>query len=101
MKATSRMWTSFVAGFVCKSVSTENTQRQEYGLRVHERTGKTGETFHGVVEYTRRFRPKLVICENVAGRLKRNRGCEPQTHSVRMAVEELGCSFAYNFLLPQ
>jgi hypothetical protein len=59
------------------------------------------------VEYTRRFRPKLVICENVAGLLKRNRGCEPQIHSVRMAFEGLGYSFAYtqldarNFLLPQ
>ena len=69
--------------------------------------GNTGETFHGVLEYTRRFRPKLVICENVAGLLKRNRGCEPQIHSVRMAFEGLGYSFAYtqldarNFMLPQ
>ena len=59
------------------------------------------------MEYTRRFRPKLVICENVAGLLKRNRGCEPQIHSVRMAFEGLGYAFAYtqldaiNFLLRQ
>ena len=59
---------------------------------------------HGVLEYTRRFRPKLVICENVAGLLKRNRGCEPQIRSVRMGFEELGYSFcvhAANFVLPQ
>ena len=62
--------------------------------------------FHGVVEYTRRFRPKLVICENVTGLLKRNRGCEPQIQSVRMVFEELGYSFAYtqldarNFMWP-
>ena len=60
-----------------------------------------------MVEYTRRFRPKLVICESVAGLLKRNCGCEPHIHSVRMAFEELGYSFAYtqldarNLLLPQ
>ena len=69
--------------------------------------GKTGETFHCVLEYTRRFRPKLVICENVAGLLKRSRGCEPQIQSVRMVVEELGYSLAYtqldarNSVLPQ
>ena len=44
--------------------------------------------FNGVVEYTRRFRPKLVICENVAGLLKRNSGCEPHINSVRMAFGE-------------
>ena len=54
--------------------------------------------FHDVLEYTRRFRPKLVICENVAGLLKRNRGCEPQIHAVRMAFDELGYSFAYTQL---
>ena len=59
------------------------------------------------MEYTRRFRPKLVMCENVAGLLKRNRGCEPQIHSVRMAFEGLGYPCAYtqldarHFLLPQ
>ena len=51
---------------------------------IDECTGKTGETFHAVLEYTRRFRLKLVICENVAGVLKTNRGCEPQIHSVRI-----------------
>ncbi len=41
------------------------------------------------------------------GLLKRNRGCEPQIHSVRVAIEELGYAFAYaqldarNFMLPQ
>jgi site-specific DNA-cytosine methylase len=49
----------------------------------------------------------LVICENVSGLLKRNRGCEPQIHFVRMAFEELGYAFAYtqldarNFMLLQ
>ena len=44
------------------------------------------------------FRPKLVICENVVGLLKGNRGCEPQIHSVRVAFEEIGYLFAYTHL---
>ena len=73
----------FVAGFVCKSVSTENTQRGDYGECIDDGTGQTGETFQGVLEYARRFCPKLVICENVAGLPNRNRGRNPQIHSVR------------------
>ena len=76
-------------------MSTEDTQRREYGQRIDDCTGKTGETFHCVLEYARRFRPKLVICEKVVGLLNRNCGCDPQTHSVRVASEELGYSFAY------
>ena len=97
----------FVAGFVCKSVSTENTQRGDYVECIDDGTGQTGETFQGVLGYARRFRPKLVICENVAGLLKRNRGRNPQIHSVRAAFEKLGYSFAHmqldarNFLVPQ
>ena len=34
----------FVAGFVCKSVSTENTQRGDYGECIDDGTGQTGET---------------------------------------------------------
>ena len=55
----------------------------------------------------RRFRPKLVICENVPGLVKRNRDCEPQIHSVRMAFVRLGWPFAHtqldarHFLVPQ
>ena len=97
----------FVAGFVCKSVSTENTQRGDYGECIDDGTGQTGESFQGVLGYARRFRPKLVICENVAGLLKRNRGRNPQIHSVRAAFEKLGYSYAHmqfdarNFLVPQ
>ncbi|MFM7990255.1 MAG: DNA cytosine methyltransferase, partial [Candidatus Fonsibacter sp.] len=58
-------------------------------------TGQTGETFHCVFGYARRFRPKLAICENVSGLLKRNRGCDAQIHSARAACEELGYLFAY------
>jgi len=64
----------FVAGFVCKSVSTENLYRGSYGQCVADARGPTGETFEGVLGYARRFRPKLLICENVSGLLKRAHG---------------------------
>ena len=97
----------FVAGFVCKSVSTENIPRGDYGKCIDDGAGQTGESFQGVLGYARRFRPKLVICENVAGLLKRNRGRNPQIHSVRAAFEKLAYSLAHmqldarNFLVPQ
>jgi site-specific DNA-cytosine methylase len=49
----------------------------------------------------------LVICGNVAGLLKRNRGRNPQIYPVRAAFEKLGYSFAHmqldarHFLVPQ
>ena len=97
----------FVAGFVCKSVSTENAKRGSYGQCIADARGQTGETFEGVLGYVRRFRPKLVICENVSGLLKRSLGCDAQIHQVRKAFEEEGYVFAYklvdarNFLVPQ
>ena len=42
-----------------------------------------------------RFRPKLVICENVTGLLKRFLGVQPQIHAVRAAFEKLGYSFQH------
>ena len=49
------------------------------------------------VDYTRRFRPKLVIWENVVGLLKKPR-LHTQIPSVRMVFEGLGYSFAYTQL---
>ena len=97
----------FVAGFVCKSVSTENAKRGSYSQCIADARGQTGETFEGVLGYVRGFRPKLVICENVSGLLKRSLGCDAQIHQVRKAFEEEGYVFAYklvdarNFLVPQ
>ena len=54
-----------------------------------------------------RFRPKLVICENVTGLLKRFLGAEPQIHAVRAEFAKLGYSFQHvavdtrEFFLPQ
>ena len=97
----------FVAGFVCKSVSFENLYRGSYSKCIADARGSTGKTFEGVLGYVRRFRPKVVICENVTGLLKRTRGCDAQINQVRKAFEEVGYAFAYkqmdarNFLVPQ
>lgn len=97
----------FVAGFVCKSVSTENLYRGSYGQCIADACGPTGETFEGVLRYVSRFHPKLVICENVSGLLKRALACDAQIHQVRKAFEKMGYAFAYklvdarNFLVPQ
>ena len=80
---------------MCKSVSTENTQRGRHRQRIADATSQTGATFQGVLGYTRRFKPKLVICENVSGLLKRARGCDAQIHVVRKCFEQLGYTFAH------
>ena len=64
----------FIAGFVCKSVPTENNQRHTHGDCTKSGTGNTGSTFEGLRRYVEAVRPKIVICESVAGLLKRTRG---------------------------
>ena len=97
----------FIAGFVCKSVSTENNDRGNNRTCIADATGLTGRTFDGVRRYVERFRPKLVICENVTGLLKRFLGAEPQIHAVRAVFAKLGYSFQHvavdtrDFFLPQ
>ena len=79
----------FVAGFARKSVSTESTQRVRHSQCIADATGQTGKTFQGALGYTRRFKPKLVICETVSGLLKRTRGRDAQIYLVRRGFEEL------------
>ena len=55
----------FVAGFVCRDVSTENTQRD--CNTIIDGTGFSGSTFHGVLAYVQRYQPRLVVLENVQG----------------------------------
>ena len=96
----------FIAGFVCKSVSSENNHRDMHGNCILTGTGKTGSTFEGLRRYVREVRPKIVICENVVGLLKRTRGGRPQIDDVREAFDGLGYHFAYRhvdarrYLLP-
>ena len=101
-----------VAGFVCKSVSTENNERSRYANCIREGIGKTGETFDGVMAYVRKFRPAMVICENVKGLTIRTKDvdgnvCEPVIYHVRQSFNRADYSFEHEildtseFLLPQ
>ena len=97
----------FIAGFVCKSVSSENNQRDTHGTCIAAGTGKTGSTFDGLRRFVEKVRPKIVICENVVGLLKRTCGERPQIVDVGEAFQCLGYNFAYRhvdakmYLLPQ
>lgn len=96
-----------IAGFVCKSVSTENNARQKFADCINEACGKTGETFDGVMGYVKRYAPSIVICENVLGLVKRNKGKEPVIHHVKASFMKAGYAFDYevldtrSYLLPQ
>ena len=97
----------FGAGCVRNSVSTENTQKDTHSQCIADGFGQTGETFHGVLGYTRRSKPQIVICEDVSDLLRRTRRCEVQMYFVRNGCEELGYAFAHmqvgasKFLVPQ
>ena len=97
----------FIAGFVCTSVSSENNQRGTHGACIAHGTGKTGSTFEGLRRFAEKTRPKIVICENVTGLMKRICGGRPQIVDVGEAFQCLGYNFAYRlvdarmYLLPQ
>ena len=82
-----------LAGFVCKSVSSENNDRKKFARCVSDATGQTGETFSGLLAYIHRCIPAAVVCENVEGLTKRNCGEEPQIHEVRRCLEDAGYLF--------
>ena len=96
-----------IAGFVCKSVSMENNDREKYARCIDCASGQTGETFSGCAAYIARHQPGLVICENVEGLAKRIRGSEPQVLSVMNTFQNLGYSAGWgvldsrHFQLPQ
>ena len=49
-----------VAGFVCKDLSQLNSKRKDL-----EGDGESGDTFRALYSYVKRFRPGLVLIENV------------------------------------
>jgi hypothetical protein len=51
-----------IAGFVCKDLSRLNTQPK--GL---EDNGESGDTWRAIYAYVKRFRPSIVLLENVKG----------------------------------
>ncbi|KAF2640429.1 hypothetical protein P280DRAFT_550182 [Massarina eburnea CBS 473.64] len=54
-----------VAGFVCKDISRLNNHQK--GI---DDDGESGDTFRAVYSYTKRFRPKIVLIENVSATTK-------------------------------
>mmetsp|Transcript_43589 Transcript_43589/g.81366 ORF Transcript_43589/g.81366 Transcript_43589/m.81366 type:complete len:449 (+) Transcript_43589:68-1414(+) len=101
-----------IAGFVCKSVSTENNDREKFANCIQEACGQTGETFNGVIGYVRKYKPSLVICENVKGLTMRTKDSagniqEPVIHDVAASFRKSGYGFSYSvldsrdFFLPQ
>lgn len=51
-----------IAGFVCKDLSTLNSNRKTL-----EGDGESGDTFRAVYAYAKRFRPGMILLENVKG----------------------------------
>jgi hypothetical protein len=51
-----------IAGFVCKDLSRLNTNQK--GL---EDNGESGDTWRAIYSYAKRFRPSIVLLENVKG----------------------------------
>jgi len=96
-----------IAGFVCKSVSLENNERKLYSNCINEVCGQTGLTFDGMMGYVQKFRPSLVICENVKGLTTRNKGNEPVINDVKRTFTRAGYAFDHkvldsrDYLLPQ
>jgi len=96
-----------IAGFVCKSVSQENNERGNFSNCINDASGKTGETFDGVMGYVKKFGPSIVICENVLGLMKKNKGKEPVIQHVKASFMAAGYAFDHSlldtrsYLLPQ
>ena len=96
-----------IAGFVCKSVSTENNERDKYKNCINEACGTTGETFDGVLGYVNKYKPSMVVCENEKGPTIKNHGEEPVINHVKSSFNKIGYAFEHkvldtrNYMLPQ
>lgn len=75
----------FVAGFVCKAVSSLNSDRKTARSAVWDSTSSTGSTLLGVILYIQQWRPLTIILENVLG--LKTRG---QHKEVKRRLESLG-----------
>ncbi|KAF8853068.1 hypothetical protein BDZ45DRAFT_748912 [Acephala macrosclerotiorum] len=51
-----------IAGFACDDFSPLNNHKKTL-----EQKGESGDTFHAILEYMKRFEPSMVILENVSG----------------------------------
>ena len=88
----------FLAGFVCKSISTENVERTRYATCILDGSGSTGSTFEGVRNFVASKRPPLVIFENVEGLLKKIAKADPQIWDVQRTLHKIGYLFGWHLL---
>ncbi|PVH80633.1 hypothetical protein DL98DRAFT_571725 [Cadophora sp. DSE1049] len=70
-----------IAGFCCDDFSTLNNHRKNLNEK-----GESGDTFFAVLEYVNRYRPKMVVLENVTSapwvdakikNRQKKKGCDP------------------------
>ena len=88
----------FIAGFVCKSVSTQYQFRGLAKDCIREGSGLTGVTFKGVLDYVWEKKPAVVILENVLGLTKGNQGRKPLINDVADKFKTIDYAFAYRLL---
>ena len=85
-------------------MSTENNKRNTFAKCIDQGIGSTGETFSGVNAYIKRFKPAVVICENVTGLVKHftdkktKKKLPPQVHSVMEAFKRNGYAAGFKVL---
>ena len=88
----------FIAGFVCKSVSSQNQLRCLAKDCIRAGSGLTGGTFKGVVDYVLEKKPAVVILENVIGLTSSNQGGRAVINDVADKFTEIDYAFAYRLL---
>ncbi|CAL3967483.1 unnamed protein product [Diplocarpon coronariae] len=86
-----------IAGFACDDFSLLNSHRKGLDDR-----GESGDTFYAIRHYVSRFKPKMIILENVISapwlKAKKKRGskkCEDEPKSILDLMEELGYAISF------
>eukprot|EP00959_Pyramimonas_sp_CCMP1952_P284934 5957078-Pyramimonas_sp.AAC.1 len=79
-----------VAGFSCKAVSHLNKDAPRARTCVATKALSTGVTFDGILGYCRRWRPKIIILENVVAICDSPDGGMSNADAVIMAMQGLG-----------
>eukprot|EP00435_Cladocopium_sp_Y103_P031375 s1198_g7.t3 len=91
-----------VAGFSCKDLSMMNSYRKTL-----QEMGQSGSTLRGILDYVERYRPKLVLLENVYAIAKRNSIGFRQVELVLEGLKARGYAAGYrlmnscDYFLPQ
>jgi len=82
-----------VAGFVCKDLSYMNSYRKTL-----DEMGQSGSTLHGALDYVERYRPRIVLLENVWAISKANASGFRQVDLVIEGLKARGYAAGYKLL---